>query len=694
MTKLLDNIINIFYKVKKVLEHNKYIQALKLSFTVLFPIFFIGSISLLLESFPLEFIREWINTSFNGSIKSILSLIYKVTCGMVSLYLVLALTSKYYPLLAKRKDTTIFACINSLICYVILIGPKIIIDDPSKILNYTGITSIFPALITSLVATLLYNYFLVKITNTTKHKFSSSFQMGVNSIIPLIICAVIFLIVSLGISAIANGKNFNDLVFIVLSKPFEKAGSSFLSGLFVCLCSSICWLFGIHGNSVFENTYRGVFGFSNGGIVSKYFFDLFTTIGGAGGTLMLLIAIVIFSRGRKKKRIAAYSSPLITFNINETLIFGIPVIFNPIYFIPFLLVPIVNYTVCYFAIEWGIVPPITNPVEWTTPVLINGYIATGSFAGVILQIICILNGIFIYTPFVLLDNKVVDMSVDEKNSELKELTITALNNLTQPVLVNRNDYLGAHAEELILNLEDSIIKDDINLFYQPIVKDNKIISVEALLRFKYYTNSHLYAPMVVALAKEKDLFEDLTKCIIRKACKDFKEMLAYNKELKISVNLELELLINQEFTGWLVKTLIEEGIPYHQFGIEITENSKFFNQNTSAIFDILHKNGINVYMDDFSMGHTSILYLQDSLFDYVKLDGELVKNLENPRCKEIINSIIKLGKSLNFEVIAEFVETEEQKEKLRKMGCTIFQGYLYYKPLEKDDILVKIKEKK
>ena len=87
MTKFIDNIISVFYKIKSRLEKNKYIQALKQTFTVLFPVLFIGSMSLLLQSFPLDIVRNFIQTAFNGAIYKVLVLIYYVTFGLSSLYL-------------------------------------------------------------------------------------------------------------------------------------------------------------------------------------------------------------------------------------------------------------------------------------------------------------------------------------------------------------------------------------------------------------------------------------------------------------------------------------------------------------------------------------------------------------------------------------------------------------------------------
>ena len=87
------------------------------------------------------------------------------------------------------------------------------------------------------------------------------------------------------------------------------------------------------------------------------------------------------------------------------------------------------------------------------------------------------------------------------------------------------------------------------------------------------------------------------------------------------------------------------------------------------------------------MGSTSLTYLQNNHFDYVKLDGSLVSNIENERSKNIIGSIISLGKDLDFKVIAEYVETEVQEKILKELGCDIVQGYLYSKAVAKEEII-------
>ena len=95
------------------------------------------------------------------------------------------------------------------------------------------------------------------------------------------------------------------------------------------------------------------------------------------------------------------------------------------------------------------------------------------------------------------------------------------------------------------------------------------------------------------------------------------------------------------------------------------------------------------------MGHTSLIYLQSNYFGVVKLDGSLVKNvLDNETNQKIIASIVKLGKELNVNVIAEYVETEEQRDLLKSLGCVWYQGYLYSKPISLDEFIEHIKQNK
>ena len=113
--------------------------------------------------------------------------------------------------------------------------------------------------------------------------------------------------------------------------------------------------------------------------------------------------------------------------------------------------------------------------------------------------------------------------------------------------------------------------------------------------------------------------------------------------------------------------------------LEVTEqDSLSFDENTVTTFKALKDLGLSLAIDDFSMGQTSINYLKENLFDFIKLDGSLVRELfDRSNCREIIISISRLAKSLHLSVIAEYVETKEQLDTLHETGCDYYQGYLF-----------------
>lgn len=117
--------------------------------------------------------------------------------------------------------------------------------------------------------------------------------------------------------------------------------------------------------------------------------------------------------------------------------------------------------------------------------------------------------------------------------------------------------------------------------------------------------------------------------------------------------------------------------------LEITEQDVLTNSEmVTKKIQQLKEDGHKLLIDDFGMGHTSLIYLQSDNFDVVKLDGSLVRHiLEKETNQKIVASIVELGTKLGIKVIAEYVETEEQRQKLDELGCHCYQGYLYGKPM-------------
>ena len=686
----MERIADLFFRFNVKLDKNKFLQAIKQAFVMMIPIFMVGSFAVLLQNFPILEIRNGIRTLFGGFIYSFLSLIYNATFGFAAVYVVITLTYHYSSNLSDNLAIRVFSIINSLVCYFCSLGPSVL-SDGTKFFDYTNMTNVFSCLIVSFISIKIF-FFWINFFNKNKNKalYNSNFSYGLRSLIPIILSSVSISVVACLIDLIPSNDfcNFNDLIFYVLSKPFDFIGSTYGGGVLILFLESFLWMFGIHGNNVFDSLNSTIFAFENGKIVTKAFFDTYVLIGGCGSTMCLLIAILIFSRSKRQKKVGYLSSFSMLFNVNEIMVFGIPVVLNPIYAIPFILTPIINFSIAYLATYLGWVSPIVNPdVWWTTPALLSGYQATNSISGSILQLSSLAIGTLIYIPFVKLNNiiseKESDAIIDNLTKYVKECE--ANKQVFNPELLNA--FEKQCVEGIAIKLYNDIQNKNISIFYQPQISDDKIISLEGLLRFRYEGTNYVYPPLLISIASYKGLFLDLTKVIVIKALEDLQKLQKLKPELSIDINVKLESLLDSDFLDWLISKVKEYEIPRNTFGVEITEDAILSDkEKCKIIFDKLHENGITISMDDFSMGNTSISILENNHFDYVKLDGHLVKNLGNERSNYIVSNIIDLGNKLNFEIVAEYVETIEQKELLNDLGCKIYQGYYYYKALPFGDV--------
>ena len=129
-------------------------------------------------------------------------------------------------------------------------------------------------------------------------------------------------------------------------------------------------------------------------------------MGGSGSTFALIVAILILSKRADSRAVATYALPMGIFNINEPVIFGLPIVLNPVYFIPFLLVPTIQVVIAYLATNAGLIPPVHISVPWVLPPVLYAFFATGfSFAGAVMAVINIAIAIVIWGAFVLVADK-------------------------------------------------------------------------------------------------------------------------------------------------------------------------------------------------------------------------------------------------------------------------------------------------
>ncbi len=673
-------------------RRDSIIEIIKESFSFLTPVFLIGAFAVAIRSFPVATIRVLIGTVLNGKLYDFLGILYNATYGFMAVYLVFIFSCLDSRTEDVHADIHVISAVSTTICYFGSLGSGIL-NGEASLMRYTNMANVFSALLTAVLYHKLFFLLYHKLMRNREDAYSTTFTRGIHCVPVICICVCIAVLEAELISLCEGMHNFNDLVVVLLGKPFETIGATFFGGFLIMFCESVLWMVGIHGSNVFDTlltSESSVFAFGNGNIMNKPLLDTFVLMGGCGTTLCLFAAILLFSQDKRTRRLTKLAGIPLVFNINEILVFGIPIVFNPVYLIPFVATPLVSYIISYRAISTGLVPPIINDsVHWTTPVIISGYQATGSVAGSILQLVILIVGTFIYMPFV---RKADAIAVENEKKCLQCLTdiCRQAEAEKQPYRLNHvSALLSSFEENLFTKLNSDIQSGTVTIHYQPQVRDGRIIAAEALLRFKYREEDKaVYPPLVVEIARNRGVFEAMSKVICQRALADLKKMQFIDPAFGVEVNLRIELIMDEAFRKWLIEAVEKAQVTPNTFGIEITEDANISDADVyQTAFEQIKKSGIKVFMDDFSMGNTSITILQKNYFDFVKIDGSLIRKLENERTRSIVSSIIQLGQRLNFCVIAEYVETEEQKEMLLAMGCDTFQGYLYYQDMPVENLI-------
>ncbi len=207
-----------------------------------------------------------------------------------------------------------------------------------------------------------------------------------------------------------------------------------------------------------------------------------------------------------------------------------------------------------------------------------------------------------------------------------------------------------------------------------------ITGFEVLARWEHPTKGIIAPDVFIPIAEEIGLIGDLSLSIMRQA---FAAARDWNASLTLSVNVSPLQLRDAWLAQKIIKTLVETGFPASRLEIEITESALFDNLPLAqSIVGSLKNQGIRLALDDFGTGYSSLAHLRALPFDRIKIDKSFVTSmLDNPESMAIVNTIARLGDSLNLPTTAEGIEDAAIEERLRAIGCAKGQGYLYGRPL-------------
>lgn len=517
---------------------------------------------------------------------------------------------------------------------------------------------------------------------------------SLNMVVPAFLTALLVLLVNyLFVTALTN-------VALLSLFSADYANEPTWFGVTFAALNSLLWFLGIHGyyallplvdllqeasNLNYSTVLAGGEAFYH---MNLSFMGAFVFIGGSGATLSLVIALLLFSNLRSLQLIAIASIPIGLLNINEILLFGLPIIFNPRVFLPFLLAPIANVIVSMVAISSGLVVSPSVSVPFNSPIFLNAWMATnGDWSAVVLQLTNILIGIAIYYPTV----RAMSASKREKTIQLAVFDTSYARRQEEAQTLTDDPITQAVEKEksaLLVEQElEELSQRDFCIEYQPQVSPltNKTIGCEALIRSVNPSGKLQYPNTFLPWLEKAGLMKDVDLWVFKRVIKDIVQMQQAGVVVPVSVNMTPETLVDPDYMGQLEK-IIE---PYAEYiHIEITEESLLEDEQALAMaFNRLHQLGCKIHIDDFGTGYSSLSYLNSFDLDYLKIDRSFVLGLNHAKGQKVFSSILSIAKQLDLGVVVEGVETSEQLAHIPSNSHVLVQGWYYAKSLPLDDFI-------
>ena len=232
----------------------------------------------------------------------------------------------------------------------------------------------------------------------------------------------------------------------------------------------------------------------------------------------------------------------------------------------------------------------------------------------------------------------------------------------------------------IVDLRRAVERDEFILHYQPITRlDGEITGFEALVRWKHPVRGMVSPAEFIPLAEQSGLIGPIGEWVLRQACTD---AAAWARPLQIAVNLSSVQFRLGDIAQTVHSVLLETGLAAPRLELELTESAMVENASrTLAVLRRLKSLGVRIAMDDFGTGYSSLGYLQAFPFDKIKLDRAFTARLGcDDQSDAITRAVIGLGHTLSLQILAEGVETEEQRDFLAAEHCDLIQGYLFGRP--------------
>lgn len=408
----------------------KWLVALRDAFVSLMPITLAGSLSVLISSLIAAAKAQLGWKTFAMLMQPLVSISDLVWRGSFSLFALFFALAWGYQLAKSYEGNRLAGAIVSLASFALSVAnyATINIAGKSKVISEVfdikqfSTTGLFTAMIFGAIGTSIYLIcyrarFSIHLSSTMPH----AEQVAFDSLVPALIAIYSVGTINYAFHAVTR-TYFGDLLLNVIQAPLTKMGQGFGMVLLVTFLVDAFWFFGINGLSVFTPVLDAIWLTpQNANIIAAHLdkhvpflwakdsFSVFVWLGGVGSTLPLLIMILALSRRNDAKTLAKVALAPSIFNINDPVLLGLPIVLNPVYVIPFLLVPLINSSIAYWISLLGLVNPVQVYVPVIVPPLFNAFLATNyDWRAIVLVLFIGVIDCLIWAPFVKAADRIAD----------------------------------------------------------------------------------------------------------------------------------------------------------------------------------------------------------------------------------------------------------------------------------------------
>lgn len=428
---MLDKIADKLLPIATRLSTQRHLSAVKDSFIISMPLIMAASMFILLNALSVNFLK----TDIFSEISIIVN---QGTLGVLSILIAFTTAdnlAQHYLLDNPKLESSGFSRTHAgglavaLMFMLMPITQQVSIDglkDPVIISGMfsqqlTSSSGLIYSIITALVSTEIFVKFAsikclrIKMPDNVPPAIAKSF----NAMIPELITITIFTLVVFGLDKVA-GLSIPQLIQSIIAAPLNGFVLSSIGFIFLQFVSDLLWVFGIHGapilspirsapmlDALTENITASGLGEAIPNIITEPFMNMYGLIGGGGCVIALIIAIFLVSKKAENKTVAKLGLLPSLFNISEPIMFGLPVVMNPIFMIPAVIIPSINLIIAYVFTSLDLVDKVVATVPWITPPGFYAFFATGGdYRAALLSLALLALDVLIYIPFVKVSNKV------------------------------------------------------------------------------------------------------------------------------------------------------------------------------------------------------------------------------------------------------------------------------------------------